>query len=37
MVKVIVSERIYKKYTAGEVVRIYYSDTDPLEFIIKGE
>ena len=33
----VVREGVYKNYAKGDVVRVYYSGEDPLEFIIAGE
>jgi hypothetical protein len=33
----VVREGVYKNYAKGDVVRVYYSGEDPLEFIIEGE
>jgi hypothetical protein len=37
VVRMAVSERIYKKYAKGDAVGVYYSSADPLEFLIEGE
>ncbi len=37
LVRMTVNRRIYEKHVMGDIVRVYYSSTDPLQFLIEGE